>query len=348
MVRTYKGIEVPENDDLRVEAVNAYGVLDTPPEQTYDDVTTMAAEITGCPVAYISIFDATRSWLKSSYGLPPNRPPRPREQSMCAPTICQRDMMVIEDLRQHPRYASLPAVVNPPHARFYCGVPLINRDAYALGTLCVWSPEQVDWNEVQRDAMLRLARLTMDALERRRDLLMLETARAEVEAQLARSRTATERAEELVYRLLPQTAAARLLAQANVPPRVMDDVTVLCIRLPGLEASAASGVLPELDTRLESTCLDVGLERIGLSGDAFFALARVGSGGTVQNLDQALAGLLDTARTVLKASDIDCPVMSGMASGSLASVLTGESRLTPTVWGQPMAEAYQNARLPKA
>ncbi|MEM1297718.1 MAG: GAF domain-containing protein [Pseudomonadota bacterium] len=344
MVRTYKGIEVPENDDLRVEAVNAYGVLDTPPEQIYDDVTTMAAEITGCPVAYISIFDATRSWLKSSYGLPPNRPPRPREQSMCAPTICQLDMMVIEDLRQNPRYANLPAVVNPPHARFYCGVPLINRDAYALGTLCVWSPEQVEWGEVQRDAMLRLARLTMDALERRRDMLMLESGRAEVEAQLARSRAATERAEGLVYRLLPQTAAARLLAQADVPARVMDDVTVLCVRLPGLDAAAASEFLSDLDGKLDGAGRAAGLERVGLSGDAYFALSRDGSDIAQRDLDNALAGLMGMARASMEAAGVDCSVQGGMASGSIVSVVTGDSRLISSYWGKPMAEAYENAR----
>ena len=88
MVRLYKGIEIPENDEARVEAVQSHEILETPPEQEFDDLTELAALITRSPVAHISIFDETRSWLKSSYGLPPNRPPRPRELSMCAPTIC--------------------------------------------------------------------------------------------------------------------------------------------------------------------------------------------------------------------------------------------------------------------
>ena len=77
--------------------VRCYDLLETAPEEPYDDITQLAAMVTGCPVAYISIFDDTRSWLKSSYGLPPNRPPRPRELSLCSPTICQSDLLIVPD-----------------------------------------------------------------------------------------------------------------------------------------------------------------------------------------------------------------------------------------------------------
>ena len=171
MTRTYQGIEIPENDEERVEAVLSYNILETPREAAYDDITEIAARVTECPVSYISIFDGTRSWLKSSYGLPADRPPRPRELSMCAPTICETEMLVIPDLAQNSRYRNLPAVTNPPHAKFYCGVPLINRDGFALGTLCVWSPESIEFDDGRRDAMARLARLTLNMLEGRRDLI---------------------------------------------------------------------------------------------------------------------------------------------------------------------------------
>ncbi|MEM7060832.1 MAG: GAF domain-containing protein [Pseudomonadota bacterium] len=340
MTNIYKGVEIPQNDDLRVEAVAAYEILDTSAEREYDDVTTMAAQITGCPISYISIFDKTRSWLKSSYGLPPNRPPRPRELSMCAPTICQRDMMVIEDLRQHPRYANLPAVVNPPHARFYCGVPLINRDAYALGTLCVWSPEEVRLDDAQLTAMQRLARITIDTLERRRDTLEAETRRNEIAAQLDRSRTAIERAEAVVYSLLPQAAAARVLVQAEVPPRVYEHATVICIRLHGLEINAAALVLERMMLDLEPVLAELGLEKIGLSGDALYALAITQATDRAQSMTDRL---LQISEAALADQSSGGSVSGGVATGSVLALMTGEKRIGMDYWGQPISEAYRQA-----
>ena len=137
----YKGIEIPDNDEERVAALVAYDILDSGAEIEYDDITELAASITGCKVAYITFFGEKRSWMKSKYGLPKNRPDRPRELSLCSPTICQSDLLIVPDLSENPRYANLPAVKNPPYAKFYCAMPLINPDGYALGTLCTWDPE---------------------------------------------------------------------------------------------------------------------------------------------------------------------------------------------------------------
>ena len=345
MVRTYNGVEIPENDDQRVKAVEAYRILDTPPEQEYDDITTLAAEITGCPVSYISIFDKTRSWLKSSYGLPPNRPPRPREQSMCAPTICQTEMMLIPDLRQNARYSNLPAVVNPPHARFYCGMPLINRDSYALGTLCVWSPDETNLKDGQLDALSRLARMVISMLERRRDLVALECEYAEVVARLDRSRAAIERAEGVAYRLLPQSVAARMLADADVAPRQYDEVTVISVRLSGIGAAMESvPVLQAYVAEIDRVVADAGLERLGLTGDVYRAIAGV-LHPAEPHLDvaHAASSRLEDALETLSANRRASAAAvleheMSITSGSLVAVLSGSDRVSLDYWGPALSD----------
>ena len=142
MCAWYKRIEIPDNDEERVASVQTYGILDTDPEIEFDDITELAAKITGCRVSYIGFFDDKRLWLKAKYGLPPTLTERPRELTLCSPTICQNDLVVVADMSRHPRYSDLPSVKNPPNARFYCAMPLINAEGYALGTLCVWDPER--------------------------------------------------------------------------------------------------------------------------------------------------------------------------------------------------------------
>jgi len=157
-----------------VAALKSYDILDTDPEAEYDDIATMAAQISGCQFAYISFCDDTRFWLKSKCGYPEDFCERPRELSMCPATILQTDLLIVEDMRNHPHYKELPSVKNPPHTRFYCAMPLINPEGYALGTLCVWDPGQTQLNQKQQNCIRSLARQVLKLLEMRRRINELQ------------------------------------------------------------------------------------------------------------------------------------------------------------------------------
>ncbi|MEN3975279.1 PAS domain S-box protein [Emcibacter sp. SYSU 3D8] len=152
----------PPDESARLEALRRYGVLDTPPEQAFDDLTALAARICAAPMAMVSLVDATRQWLKSSVGVP--YASAPRDTALCAYAILGRDVFVVPDIAQDVRFASPPA---GPDAgiRFYAGAPLITGDGHALGTLCVADrvPRQID--DGQRAALLALGRQVMAQLE---------------------------------------------------------------------------------------------------------------------------------------------------------------------------------------
>jgi len=225
----YKGIEIPDNDDERVAALVAYDILDSGAEIEYDDITELAASITGCKVAYITFFDEKRSWMKSKYGLPKNRPDRPRELSLCSPTICQSDLLIVPDLSKNPRYANLPAVKNPPHAKFYCAMPLINPDGHALGTLCVWDPETKELGPEQQQCMRRLARQVLAKLETRRSVIELQEQQQVLMENFDAADSALQRNEGLLRNLFPASIADQIIAGEPVKPRFFGAATVLFI-----------------------------------------------------------------------------------------------------------------------
>ncbi|MBT8165433.1 MAG: GAF domain-containing protein [Acidimicrobiia bacterium] len=163
---------IPPNESERQAELESFGILDTPPEQVFDDITFLASHIYKTPFAVMSLVDKDRQWFKSSIGL--DVPETHRDLAFCAHAIWEpTEVMVVDDAAYDPRFSNNPLVVADPSIRFYAGAPLQTSSGNALGTLCIIDrvPRQLDTGEEQ--ALAALARLVMNELEMRRALLSM-------------------------------------------------------------------------------------------------------------------------------------------------------------------------------
>lgn len=184
----------PSTEAARVAALDRYAILDSEPEQSFDDLVILAAHICQVPMAMLSLVDDHRQWFKSKFGVQVRE--TPKEASICAQAIQQNDLFIVPDTLQDSRFRNNPLVTGEPHIRFYAGAPLVNDDGYALGTLCVLDREPRELDAAQREAINALGRLALRQMELRMNLQLLKDA--------LNDRTREEHARELELKRLEE------------------------------------------------------------------------------------------------------------------------------------------------
>jgi two-component sensor histidine kinase len=174
----------PQQEE-RLAALRAYGILDTEREADFDDIVQLASELCGTPISVVNLIDEHRQWFKAEVGLGVRE--TPIESSICAHAILGADLVEIRDTLVDPRMAGNPLVTGTPGLRFYAGVLLVGQGGLPLGTLCVLDYQPRELTDLQRNALRVLARQVMMQIELRRALRTAEMLRKEVDHRVKNS-----------------------------------------------------------------------------------------------------------------------------------------------------------------
>ena len=156
-------------DDLeagRLAVLQSMHVLDTAPEEDFDELVRLAAQIAGVPTSTVSLVDADRQWFKARTGT--TLCESERDIALCDHVVRDQAEMEVEDARTDRRFADNPFVTGPDELVFYSGFPLTTRDGFTVGTLCVSDSRPRVLDEDQRRSLRTLARQVTVQLELRR------------------------------------------------------------------------------------------------------------------------------------------------------------------------------------
>ena len=155
------------NQNKRLKELRSYEIMDTPPEQELDEITTIARAICDTPISLISLLDDKRQWFKSKQGLSVCE--TPVNQAFCRFTLDKpNEVLVIEDSKLDTRFKDNPLVTDDPKIRFYAGAPLVTPLGNVLGTICIIDKKPRKISENQKNALKLLAKKTMDCLNLRK------------------------------------------------------------------------------------------------------------------------------------------------------------------------------------
>jgi diguanylate cyclase (GGDEF)-like protein len=287
----------PPNEAERLAALRAYDILDTACEESFDGVAELARRLMNAPIALVTLIDAERQWFKARAGIDAQE--GPRDTSFCGHAILDPTgaTMVVPDATLDERFAGNPMVTGAPHVRFYAGVPLLNAEGHALGSLCIVDREPRELNDADNATLRALARMVVTTLELRRATLSM------------RSMATSDSLTALPNRVAFLGALERAIQRAR---EASEAFTLLMLDLDGFKAindrfghAEGDAVLRAVGAQIAATLRQED-QPSRLGGDEFGAvLARIDLRDVreiAERLRQAIASRMDQAGWAVTAS----------------------------------------------
>ena len=163
-------------------SLDQLGLLDSPPEEEYDNLTSLAAGLLNVPVAHVSIadHDEKRIFYKSQHGHPDGLAAArqlPMELTYCQHVALNQAIVVVTDAREDALVKGTPAQKEGPLA--YLGLPVKSPDGHVVGGLCLMQPEPREWTEAEINTARMLASCVSDLIKLKTEVLTSEQLRRE-------------------------------------------------------------------------------------------------------------------------------------------------------------------------
>ncbi|MGY4539540.1 PAS domain S-box-containing protein [Mucilaginibacter sp. UYNi724] len=206
----------PDNDEQRISALRRYQILDTPPENAFDNVARLAAQIFKVPISLVSLVDADQVYFKANIGMGEAKVTS-RGISLCSLAVLKQDFTVFENAPDEPCLLTNPNVAGSFGLKFYAGAPLTTHDGFRIGTLCVIDKTPRPFTKEDEKVLEGLAKIVMDEIELRLSAIQ----------ETAKLQTAIEEAAAINEELLTaneQLVNTQASLQENVKKIIVSEV----------------------------------------------------------------------------------------------------------------------------
>lgn len=207
MINTFAIDIIPENDSERLKALHRYQIVDTPPEEVFNNLAHLVAEVFETPIALVSLVDEQRVFFKGNVGMPGVRHVD-RGMSLCSLAVLSPEPTIITNALEDPCLLSNPLVHGDFGLRFYAGAPLITADGYNIGTLCIVDKKTRTFTDDDQQKLVRFAKTVMHTIEAR--LIGLKQYEAQQQLNLTNKKLEELNKElQFVTNTIPQLAWTR-------------------------------------------------------------------------------------------------------------------------------------------
>lgn len=169
---------LPADEELRLQDLRSYEILDTASETDFDELVELAGQICNAPISLITLLDRDRQWFKAKKGMEDES--TSRDVAFCSHAILQNDVFVVEDAAADDRFSGNPFVKGEDHIRFYAGAPIVSPGGHKLGTICVIDREPKKLSEEEERALLLISKQVTKLLELRKKNMIIRQRAEEI------------------------------------------------------------------------------------------------------------------------------------------------------------------------
>jgi len=334
---------ISDNDDARIEALHSYDIIDTVREEAFDDIVEMAANLTQTKYSYIGFLDKERQWLKSSCHISTEFFDIPREMSFCNYTVYKEEVIIVEDTHNDPVFKDKSGVVGEPFIRFYCGIPIVNKEKFVLGTLCILDTKPRKISDKEISYLKYLASLVINQLELRKNTTSLKNIRKNEENEI-------QKYQDRLSWILPKKIALEFIETSKVTPRYIESTTILFasfhqpkseIKDPASEVGNIQQFIQAFDEINET----LKIEKIKTMSEVYMSVCGAPMQDRAHMLRQCMSALQfknylnknNKHRHKLNLSPY--VIKMGLYSGSVIGALVGKTKFLYDLWGDSVNRA---------
>jgi len=232
------------DEDARLAVLDSFGILDTPPERSFDDVVRLVGQLLDAPIAAVNLIARDRQWFKSEIGF--GRRELPLDNSICRHAMLQQEQMIVPDTLEDARFNCNPLFTAEDGLRFYAGAVLRTREGVPLGTLCVLDkkPRPEGLTEEQQFMLTTMAHQVMSQIELRQALTEQESLNEALRrADQRKDEFLAMLAHELRNPLAPIVSAATMLSNFELQPSMVQRAADIIARQAGHMTSLIDDLL---------------------------------------------------------------------------------------------------------
>lgn len=160
------------DEQLRLRALDDYGLFGSAPEPQFDEIVALAAQLCDVPMALLNLIGQEQNWFKAKFGVEANTVCR--KDSFCGQAITYPELMLVENAKTDPRFCNNPNVTCPNGVGFYAGVPLRNAEGQAVAVLCVFDSQAKQLSAFQIHSLKVLGRQLMAQMELHKTVRQLQ------------------------------------------------------------------------------------------------------------------------------------------------------------------------------
>jgi adenylate cyclase len=330
----------PPQEEARVLSLRSLRLLDTPPEERFDRIVRLAAKIFGVPIAYISLVEEDRQWLKARQGL--CQVETSREQSFCGYAILQEGIMVVADAQMDSRFKDNPMVTGEPYVRFYAGRPLRSLEGYNVGSLCLMGKNPRTLDESEQELLHQLAELVEHEFHLL-DVVQAQSLLLKSQQELAEEKKKTD---SLLRNILPEHVALELKKSGRVEAMLHEQVCVMFTDFTNFTSVSAEMDPQELVQELNAcfTAFDQIAERFGVEklktiGDGYLCVSGLLKKGECPagSLFQAAVAMREFIQERRRAKEKEgtayWDLRIGLHVGSVVAGVVGMHKFAYDIWG---------------